>query len=69
MVDFLISLNNLFVNLVVYDEKTVVEDGNVMTSRGPGTALCFGLSIVAKLAGKEKAQQIKQAMLPANVCD
>ena len=54
---------------VVYEEKTVVEDGNVMTSRGPGTALCFGLSIVAKLVGKEKAQQIRQAMLLEKVCD
>lgn len=53
----------------VYEEKSVVEDGTVMTSRGPGTALCFGLSIVAKLAGAEKAQQIKQAMLLEKVCD
>lgn len=53
----------------VYEEKSVVEDGTVMTSRGPGTALCFGLSIVAKLAGAEKAQQIKQAMLLDEVCD
>jgi protein deglycase len=54
---------------VVYEEQTVVEDGNVMTSRGPGTALCFGLSIVAKLVGKDKAQQIRQAMLLEKVCD
>jgi len=40
-----------------------------MTSRGPGTALCFGLSIVARLVGKEKAQQIRQAMLLEKVCD
>jgi len=36
---------------------------------GPGTALCFGLSIVARLAGTEKAQQIKQARLLEKVCD
>jgi 4-methyl-5(b-hydroxyethyl)-thiazole monophosphate biosynthesis len=54
---------------VVYEEQTVVEDGNVMTSRGPKTALCFNLSIVAKLVGKEKAQQIRQAMLLEKVCD
>jgi 4-methyl-5(b-hydroxyethyl)-thiazole monophosphate biosynthesis len=52
----------------IYKEQTVVEDGNVMTSRGPGTALCFGLSIVERLVGKEKAQQIKQAMLLEKVC-
>jgi 4-methyl-5(b-hydroxyethyl)-thiazole monophosphate biosynthesis len=53
---------------VVYEEKTIVEDGNVMTSRGPGTALCFGLAIVEKLVGKEKAGQIKEAMLLEKVC-
>jgi 4-methyl-5(b-hydroxyethyl)-thiazole monophosphate biosynthesis len=53
----------------VYEEKTIVEDGNVMTSRGPGTALCFGLAIVKKLVGNEKAGQIKEAMLLEKVCD
>jgi 4-methyl-5(b-hydroxyethyl)-thiazole monophosphate biosynthesis len=47
----------------LYEEKTVVEDGNVITSRGPGTALCFGLAIVKRLMGEEKARQIKEAML------
>lgn len=48
---------------VIYEEKTVVVDGNVLTSRGPGTALYFGLAIVERLVGKEKAQKIKEAML------
>ena len=48
---------------VVYEEKSVVVDGNVLTSRGPGTALYFGLAIVERLAGKEKAQKIKEEML------
>src|SRR3990172_4691678 len=47
----------------VYEEKAVVEDGNVLTSRGPGTAFSFGLAIVARLVSKEKAQKIKEAML------
>jgi 4-methyl-5(b-hydroxyethyl)-thiazole monophosphate biosynthesis len=41
----------------------VVTDGNVLTSRGAGTALTFGLAIVERLISKEKAQQIKDAML------
>jgi protein deglycase len=48
---------------VIYEEKTVVEDGNILTSRGPGTALSFGLAIVARLLNKEKAQKIREAML------
>jgi len=47
----------------LYEEKSVVTDGNVLTSRGPGTALTFGLAIVERLAGKERAQKIKEAML------
>lgn len=47
----------------IYEEKSVVVDGNVLTSRGAGTALNFGLAIVEKLAGREKAQQIKESML------
>jgi 4-methyl-5(b-hydroxyethyl)-thiazole monophosphate biosynthesis len=46
-----------------YEETSVVTDGTVLTSRGPGTALSFGLAIVERLAGKEKAQKIKEAML------
>jgi len=40
-----------------------VVDGNLLTSRGPGTALAFGLAIVERLVGKDKAQKIKEAML------
>ncbi len=47
----------------VYEERAVVSDGNVMTSRGPGTALSFGLAIVERLVNKEKAHKIKEAML------
>jgi len=44
------------------DEK-VVEDGNVMTSQGPGTAVCFGLAIVKKLVGEESMKSVKEGML------
>ncbi len=53
----------------LYEESSVVEDGNILTSRGPGTALCFGLAIAEKLAGKEKARSIKEAMLLQKCCD
>ncbi len=46
-----------------YLEESVVEDSNVLTSRGPGTAACFAFKIVEKLVGKEKAEQLKEAML------
>ncbi|WP_294956408.1 DJ-1 family glyoxalase III [Sulfurovum sp.] len=46
----------------VADEKVVV-DGNIMTSQGPGTAVCFGLAIVKRLVGEESMQNVKEAML------
>lgn len=47
----------------LYEEKSVVIDGNVLTSRGAGTALAFGLAIVEKLISREKALKIKDSML------
>jgi 4-methyl-5(b-hydroxyethyl)-thiazole monophosphate biosynthesis len=47
----------------VYEERAVVADGNVLTSRGAGTALAFGLAIVERLVSRETAQKIKEAML------
>lgn len=45
------------------DDLKVVEDGNVLTSQGPGTAVCFGLAIVKKLVGEESMQAVKEGML------
>lgn len=49
------------------DQDMVVTDGNVMTSRGPATAICFGLQIVKKLKGEQKYSEVKSALL-ASYC-
>jgi len=38
--------------------ERVVVDGNIITSRGPGTAFDFALAIVTTLAGQETAREI-----------
>ncbi|WP_373070000.1 DJ-1 family glyoxalase III [Sulfurimonas sp.] len=49
------------------DKAKVVEEGNVITSRGPGTAMCFALEIVKKLEGEEAYNQVKSGLL-ADFC-
>ncbi|KAJ3055763.1 Protein deglycase DJ-1zDJ-1 [Rhizophlyctis rosea] len=46
-----------------YKEDRVVADGNLITSRGPGSALEFALEIVERLQGKETVQKIVPPML------
>jgi len=46
-----------------YREDRVLEDGKVVTSRGPGTALEFSLALVRILAGPDKARELAAAML------
>ena len=48
---------------VDYREQRVVQDGHIITSRGPGTALEFALKLVEVLCGREKVGELKEAML------
>jgi protein deglycase len=43
-------------------EKTVI-DGNIITSRGAGTAVDFALEIIAYLAGREKADSVAKKIV------
>ena len=40
----------------------VEKDGNVITGKGPGAAMEFALAVVELLQGKEKVQELKEAM-------
>jgi protein deglycase len=46
-----------------FSSRRVVVDGNVVTSRAPGTAAEFALVLVDILAGKEAAEKIYKATL------
>lgn len=45
------------------DKSQVVQTENVMTSRGPGTAICFGLAIVKRLMGEENYNAVREGTL------
>ncbi len=47
---------------VSYRADAVVQDGKVITSRGPGTALDFALSLIENLAGKETREEVESKL-------
>ncbi|XP_078094941.1 Parkinson disease protein 7 homolog [Mustelus asterias] len=46
-----------------YSEARVQIDGNILTSRGPGTSFEFGLAIIEQLLGKEEAEKVKAPLV------
>ena len=49
-----------------YIEEDVVVDGNLVTSRGPGTAFAFALTLVRLSDGEDKADALARAMVLAH---
>jgi 4-methyl-5(b-hydroxyethyl)-thiazole monophosphate biosynthesis len=43
-------------------DQRVVRDGNILTSRGAGTALDFGLALVACLVGQDQADKVAHSI-------
>lgn len=43
-------------------EEIVVQDGNIITSRGPATAMYFSFKILENLADTETVEKLKEAM-------
>ncbi|BFZ61708.1 hypothetical protein YB2330_002783 [Saitoella coloradoensis] len=50
-----------------YKEDRVVVDGNLVSSRGPGTALLFALTIVEMALGAEKRKEVEGPMVLSSV--
>jgi 4-methyl-5(b-hydroxyethyl)-thiazole monophosphate biosynthesis len=47
----------------VLANERVVQDGNLITSRGAGTAVEFGLALVRELFGEAKAAEVATAIM------
>jgi len=43
--------------------KRVIQDDNIITSQGPGTAMEFALKIVETVAGKDKVKLLKEQLV------
>jgi 4-methyl-5(b-hydroxyethyl)-thiazole monophosphate biosynthesis len=43
--------------------EDVVKDGNIITSRGPATAMAFSLAIIEELCGKERRGELAKELL------
>ncbi len=48
---------------VTYVTDAVVQDGKVITSRGPGTAMDFALHLIEVLAGKSKRAEVESGLV------
>lgn len=57
------GMTDAFGKETTYKDDKVVVDGNIVTSRGPATALAFALTIAEALAGKETRGKLEKAML------
>jgi len=53
------SIESIDTQDMVYEEKAVVIDGKVITSRGPGTAMDFALSLIEQLLGKARRDEVE----------
>ena len=56
------ALDQFPVNNMTYEEKSVVIDGNIITSRGPGTAMDFTLTLIELLMDKEKRDEVEAGL-------
>ncbi len=56
------ALDDMNITGLDYKQQAVVEDGLVITSRGPGTAMDFGLHLIEVLQGKAKRDEVELSL-------
>lgn len=55
-------LDGMNVQGLAYREDAVVTDGKIITSRGPGTAMDFALTLIESLLGKAKRDEVEEPL-------
>ncbi|MCG6935372.1 MAG: DJ-1/PfpI family protein [Proteobacteria bacterium] len=56
------SLEGIAIQDMEYEQQAVVVDGNVITSRGPGTAMDFALTLIETLLGKARRDDVEASL-------
>jgi 4-methyl-5(b-hydroxyethyl)-thiazole monophosphate biosynthesis len=56
------TLEKLQLDNTTLETNAVVQDGKVITSRGPGTAMDFSLALIENLAGSEKRKEVEAGL-------
>ncbi|WP_455217091.1 DJ-1 family glyoxalase III [Kaarinaea lacus] len=56
------TLEKLNLANTTIESDPVVQDGKVITSRGPGTAMDFALTLIENLSGKDKRQEVEAGL-------
>lgn len=56
------ALDDLNIPGMNYCEQAIVHDKNIITSRGPGTAMDFALYLIELLSGKQKRIEVESAL-------
>ena len=57
------ALDKIELNHTQISQQNVVSDGNVITSRGPGTAMEFALVLIETLVGRAKRDEVAKGLL------
>jgi len=57
------SLDSCNIKDMKYSDDSVVIDGNIVTSRGPGTAMDFALVLIEILLGKDKRDEVEGPLM------
>jgi len=53
------ALDGISTENLQYEQQAVVADGKLITSRGPGTAMDFALTLIETLLGKAKRDEVE----------